>query len=319
VTTAQDGNTSEQNYNSLLAALSSNPSDLPIRVQILPDYALAKSRRLPVDSGEAITPDNRLILGPTKLFVDGSLQGYTGFLANPYHQVMYDLGKTWRGYPTIDYFKLSTMVRELHISGRQIAIHANGDNAISMVIEAYEEALQKHLRFDHRHFIIHCQTVREDQLEKMSQLGIFASFFAVHIHYWGDRHRDIFLGRDRAARLNPLATAASRSITFSLHNDSPITPIDPLRSIQTAVTRKTLGGDILGQEYRITPLEALRAVTINAAFLAFENQRKGRLAPGFLADLAILNGNPLSVPIDKIAQIKVLATLVGGELVYGEL
>ncbi|MDR1656579.1 MAG: amidohydrolase [Deltaproteobacteria bacterium] len=318
VTTAQDGSTSGKNLAALLAA-AKNEGHLSVRVQLFPDYELAGSGQLPVQSGQFLTPRRKLTIGPTKLFSDGSLQGYTGFLANPYHRVMYDLGPTWRGYPAMDIGLLTEKIKLLHLAGRQVAVHANGDAAIGAVIDAFEAALKIKPVSDHRHLIIHCQTVREDQLDRMAALGLKASFFVVHIHYWGDRHHDIFLGSDRAARLNPLSSAINRDITFSLHNDSPITPIDPLRSVQTAVTRMTLAGKILGPEYRIGVTQALRAVTADAAYLAFEEKRKGRLAPGLLADLVVLNQNPLEISPEKIADIKVLATLVGGQVIYGEL
>jgi predicted amidohydrolase YtcJ len=319
VTTAQDGWTTERNLKTLLSAFQENSSQLTVRVQILPELGLTQSGKLPIRSGETLGPDQRLVVGPTKLFADGSLQGYTGHLSNPYHRVMYDLGPTWRGYPMTDPDSLAEQISFLHLAGRQVSVHANGDQAIEAVINAFEAALRSRPMSDHRHFIIHCQTVREDQLDRMARLGIKASFFAAHIHYWGDRHQDVFLGPDRAARLNPLASAASRGLVFSLHNDSPITPIDPLLLIQTAVTRATLGGQILGPEYRLSTLSALRAVTADAAYLAFEDRRKGELAPGLLADLVILDANPLETPPGKIADIRILATLVGGKLVYGEL
>jgi predicted amidohydrolase YtcJ len=210
-------------------------------------------------------------------------------------------------------------VSALHKAGRQVAVHANGDEAIESVLEAFEEAQRESPDKGRRHFIIHCQTARGDQLDRMVRLGISASFFVVHVYYWGDRHRDVFLGPERAAKLDPLLSAKNKGLAFSLHNDSPVTPVSPLRSIETAVLRRTSSGQELGPNERVDPLSALKAVTTGAAYLAFEEDRKGRLAQGFLADLAVLSDNPLTAPPEKIAEIKVAATVVGGQTVFGDL
>jgi predicted amidohydrolase YtcJ len=315
VTTAQDGWTTEENLASLLEASGLEKSPLGVRVQVLPGHGLVDLSALPAKSGTAL--NQKLVLGPVKLFADGSLQGYTGHLSNPYHKVMYGLGPRWRGYPMTDPDDLARAVLGHHLAGRQVAIHGNGDQAIEDIILSIEAALRQRPVSGHRHFIVHCQTAREDQLARMARLGIGASFFAVHLHYWGDRHHDIFLGRDRAVRLNPLKSAYDRGIVFSLHNDSPITPIDPLRSAQTAVLRQSASGKPLGPEYALEPLEALKAVTSWAAYLGFEEKTKGRLAQGLLADLAVLGQSPLEVPNEEIAGIKILETIVGGQTVFG--
>ncbi len=140
------------------------------------------------------------------------------------------------------------MVADVHSSGWQIWTHGNEDAAIQSILNAYERALAADPRGDHRHRIEHCQTAGEDQLDRMSSLGIAASFFAPHVWYWGDRHREIFLGPEGAARIDPLASALRRGIRFGLHNDSPVTPISPLLSIGTAVSRLTSSGQVLGDD-----------------------------------------------------------------------
>ena len=116
------------------------------------------------------------------------------------------------------------------------------------------------------------------------------SFFNGHVYYWGDRHRDIFLGPQRAARISPLKSAMDRGIRFTLHNDTPVTPVNPLLLVQTAVTRMTRGGSVLGPDQRIPLMQALRAVTIDAAWQNFEEQERGSIEPGKFAELIILNG-----------------------------
>src|SRR6185295_17206657 len=119
------------------------------------------------------------------------------------------------------------------------------------ILHAYRVAQQEFPRSDARHRIEHCQTPREDQLDLMKDLGITPSFFVGHVYYWGDRHRDIFLGLDRAARISPLASALERGMRFTIHNDTPVTPVDPLLLIWCSVNRLTKDGQILGPEQRI--------------------------------------------------------------------
>jgi predicted amidohydrolase YtcJ len=319
VATAQEGWATQRDIDIYARAITEEDSPLSLRVQILPGDGRADFASLPRRAGSPLDAGRRLTLGPVKLFADGSIQGFTAYLSNPYHATLYDFPYDYRGYPMIESSALKERVLLHHRAGRQIAIHGNGDAAIEEILNAFEEALRASPRADHRHYVIHCQTVREDQLDRLARLGAMASFFAVHVRHWGDRHRDIFLGEDRAARLNPLKSALKRKIPFSLHNDCPVTPISPLRSVETAVTRLTALGAPLGPEYRIGAGDALAAVTTKAAYLAFEEERKGTLAPAFLADLCVLSRSPLEAPPEKIAEIKVEATLVGGQTAYGEL
>ena len=145
------------------------------------------------------------------------------------------------------------------------------------------------------------------------------SFFVVHTFFWGDRHRDIFLGPDRAKRISPLRSALKRGILFSNHNDTFVTPIDPLLSVWSAVNRITSSGQVLGEEYTISVMAALRSVTSWAAYQACEERIKGSLEPGKLADFVILEANPLTVAKETIKDIGISATIVGDEVVYGSL
>ena len=138
-------------------------------------------------SGTQLTADGKISLGAAKLLADGSLQCYTGYLSNPYHKVIYDLpdGPMWRGYIQENPEGFIDRIVALHRQGWQIAIHGNGDDAIQMILNAYEEAQKRYPRADARHIIIHCQTVREDQLDRIKRLGVVPSFFVVHTYFWG--------------------------------------------------------------------------------------------------------------------------------------
>jgi predicted amidohydrolase YtcJ len=260
-------------------------------------------------------PPDRIRVGAVKLFQDGSIQGYTGYLSAPYYKQ--PEGKSDdRGYPRHSRDELTRMVKQYHRAGYQIAIHANGDAAIEDVLYAYREAQREFPRADARHRIEHCQTPREDQLDQMKELGVTPSFFVGHIYYWGDRHRDIFLGPQRAARISPLASARRRGLHFTLHNDTPVTPVNPLLLVSDAVNRLTRGGQVLGPDQRIPVMEALRAVTSDAAWQNFEEERKGSIETGKLADFVVLDRNPLIIPSAQIKAITVLETIIGGETVY---
>lgn len=258
---------------------------------------------------------DRIRLGGVKLGQDGSIQGYTGYLSRPYFRPPGD-DSTYRGYPAHTAEQLADIVQQVHREGRQILTHGNGDAAIDDILSAYRQALKQTPRPDSRHRIEHCQTVREDQLDAMKQLGVTPSFFVAHVYYWGDRHRDIFLGPERAARISPLASARRRGIRFTLHNDSPASPVNPLLLVWCAVNRLTYGGKVLGPEQRIPVIAALRAVTSDAAWQNFEENTKGSIEPGKLADLVVLDENPLSVPPTHLKDINISMTIVGGKTVY---
>ena len=259
--------------------------------------------------------DHWLKVGAIKIVQDGSNQGYTGYFTEPYH-TPFNGDADYRGYPRRSRDDLTTMVNSLHREGYQIAIHANGDAAIDDVIHAFREAQDAYPRPDARHRIEHCQMVRPDQLDAIAELGLSPSFFVGHVFYWGDRHRDIFMGPDRAAGISALSSAADRGIRFTVHDDTPVTPVNPLQLVWVSVNRFTRSGETLGPEERVSPLQALRAITIDAAWQNFEEASKGSIEPGKLADLVVLSANPLTVEPEAIVDIQVLETIVGGRSVF---
>jgi predicted amidohydrolase YtcJ len=180
------------------------------------------------------------------------------------------------------------------------------------MIEAIARAERRHGQGDRRPVMVHAQLAREDQLDRMQTLGIIPSFCSSHCFYWGDWHVASTLGRERAYRMNPALSARRRGMRFSLHNDAPVVPPNMLFLIWSAVTRLSRSGEVIGPEQRLSAAEALRAVTIDAAYQHFEEQRKGSLEVGKLADMAVLSANPLRVEADAIKQITVVATLKEG-------
>ena len=311
VTTAQNGYATSAQIQSLswLARLRL----LPLRLVLWPGE----------EAGEALidgslappTDDPWLRIGAVKLIADGSLQGYTGYLSQPYFVAPPGADATFRGYPRIPRDKLIAWVDRLHAAGLQLAIHGNGDATIDDILDALEAAQRAHPRPDARPVIVHAQTAREDQLDRMAALGVIPSFFVLHTFYWGDRHRDVFLGPERAARISPAASAARRGIPFTLHADTPVVPMEPLRIVWSAVNRRTTSGAALGGEQRIDVLRALRGVTIDAAHQHFQEGDRGSLEVGKLADLVVLDRSPLEDPT-AIDRLRVVETIVGGRTVY---
>ncbi len=254
---------------------------------------------------------NYLKMGSVKTFQNGSIQILSGALKEPYYNKPDHRGELIYPQETLD-----ALVEKYHGQGYQMAIHANGDRAIESCLTAFERADTAFPGQNLRHLLIHCQTASPEQVAKMKKLDVVPSFFVNHVYYWGDRHESIFLGPERAARISPLATAIREGLLFSLHSDLPVTPVDPFFSMSCAVNRITRDGKVLGEKECISPYDALKAYTINAAYTSFEEDLKGSIEPGKLADFAILSDNPLTVPFEKIKDIHVLQTVVGGQSVY---
>ena len=323
---------------------------LPIDVVSYPVYAMVDEALLADISG-SWRQFGRYRMGGIKLVLDGSIQGYTAYLSEPYHvqpeggedmeadrcssdagvQMVLGgdspplaiedhseptVGDGYRGYASMTLDDVVKYVRMADEAGIPILAHANGDAATDVLLEAVERVRGDEPRPDLRSVIIHAQTIREDQLDAASAHGLVPSFFPIHVEFWGDRHRDIFLGPVRAARIDPARSAVDRGMKMTLHHDAPVAGIDVLNVMSAAVSRRTSSGKLLGPEQAITPYEALRAVTVDAAWQYFEEDRKGTLEEGKLADLVILSDNPLAIDPMTIKDIVVLETLKEGETVY---
>lgn len=317
VTTAQNGWAFSPDVELLKKACSTG--DLTLRIVVWPFAStLDELGKYPTSkSGTDLTGNHMVTLGAAKLWADGSIYVYTAWLSQPYH--ITPEGKPhYRGYSRFkDKSQLVHMMKELHARGWQTAIHTIGDQATEDALDGWEAAQAAHPRADARHICNHAHLAREDQLERMKELGITPSFFVTHTYFWGDRHRDIFVGPDRARRMCACRTALDRGLKITLHNDTPVTPISPLMSVWSAVNRLTSGGQEMGPELKITVPEALRAVTIDAAWQNFEEGIKGSIEPGKLADFVILKENPLEIDPHKIKDLAVVQTIVGGRTVFG--
>ncbi|WP_077328924.1 amidohydrolase [Virgibacillus siamensis] len=252
-------------------------------------------------------------LDSAKMFQDGSIQGLTGALRKPYHQ-----NPDVYGDLIHDEQSFQEEVLDLHKRGFRVTTHGNGDRAIGSILDAYSNALTNLPKKNHRHRIEHVQTATTEDLTRMGQLGIAGSFFINHVYYWGDRHKRIFLGPERAKRISPLADAIEHNILFTLHSDCPITPISPLFLVWAAVNRKTREGEILGPEQRIDVETALKSMTIYGAHFIFDEENTGSIELMKKADFTILESDPTTVAPMEIKDIKVKATFIDGKPVYGQ-
>jgi predicted amidohydrolase YtcJ len=254
---------------------------------------------------------NKVSLDSAKLFQDGSIQGLTGALREPYF-----CDETIKGELLHGQEKFAEEIVDLHERGFRIAIHGNGDRAIGSILEAFDYVLSKSPKEDHRHRIEHVQTATSEDLDTMQRLGVAASFFINHVYFWGERHRKIFLGEERASRINPLADAVERNLLFTLHSDCPITPISPLFSVWAAVNRITMEGNALGDNQKIDVLQALKSMTSYGAMLNFEEDTTGSIEIGKKGDFVVLGADPLTCPKMYIKDIPVLATIISGKVVW---
>jgi len=251
--------------------------------------------------------NDKLFFGLCKIMTDGSIQGFTGRLKWP----GYFNGKP-NGIWNLPPQTLTNMVEAYHLAGLQMHMHTNGDEASELMIDAIEKALHKSPRPDHRHTLTHCQMADESQFRRMAQLGICSNLFANHIYYWGDQHYCQTMGPDRAMRMDACATAKRIGVPFTIHSDAPVTPLDPLFTAWCAVNRQTASGRILGPNERIDVEDALRAITLGAAFTLRLDHLVGSIEPGKYADFAVLDDDPTTVPVEALKDVPVWGTVIDG-------
>lgn len=247
--------------------------------------------------------------GGIKIFLDGSPQGKTAWMKTPYKG-----GGFGRSTMTDD--EVLSALETAAENGVQIIAHCNGDAACGQFLACLEKAESKYpcLR-ELRPVMIHAQFITQEQVEKAARLGAVLSFFCAHVYHWGDVHAENF-GFERAGNISPAKWAEEYGATFTLHQDSPVIEPDVLETLWCAVCRKTKSGKTLGENQKISAYSALKAVTAGAAYQYFEENEKGRIAPGMTADFAVLSGDPLECAADDIRQIRVLKTYKSGRLVY---
>ena len=305
ITTAQDGASSKETIGLMQAADAQGKINLDIISYPIGQNGLLKE----IDTLSFGSYTGRLKIGGIKLILDGSPQGKTAYLTEPYYKPPHSESDSYKGYPLIPQSEVSKWVQEYAELKIPIMAHANGDAAADMLIEAVEQA---NMNSDHRTIMIHAQTVREDQLDQMRELKIIPSYFSTHTFYWGDWHRDSVFGEERAMRISPTKSSINRNMPFTVHNDAPVVPPDMIRLLWSTTNRKTRSGKVLGEEQKISTYAALEAMTINAAYQHFEDDIKGTIEVGKQADLVVLSEDPLSIDPENLLKIRVIATYSKG-------
>ena len=314
ITTAQDGFTGAPTLDLLQQAAASDELILDV-IAFPAGRAFTDEQLAQLSVG---TYRGRLKVGGVKLSLDGSPQGKTAFLSRPYEVPPAGQDSTYRGYPAMEQEQADALFARFLGQGIPILAHANGDAAADQLLHAMEAVAARRDLGDHRTVMIHSQIVRPDQLPRIAALGVVPSFFVAHTFYWGDWHRDSVLGHERAYFISPARSAGELGIRFTFHNDAPIVPPDMRRLVWAGVNRRTRSGDILGPAERVDVQTALRAVTADAAYQNFEEDLKGTLEVGKLADLVILSESPFEVPHDAIKDLAVVETFSRGRSIFRE-
>lgn len=307
-TTVQEGRAMPATMDAMYRAAASG--ELDVDLVAYPDILAVKNVAPSKDY------QNRFRVGGVKLTIDGSPQAKTAFLSEPYFHPPHGQSADYRGYSAIDESTAMVSVESAFAQGWQILCHANGDAAIDWYIAAVRAARGKYPGLDNRPVLIHGQTLRKDQVAALDELDIFPSLFPMHTFYWGDWHRESVLGPVRADHISPTGWLLQRNMMFGSHHDAPVALPDSMRVLSATVTRRTRSGDILGPEHRVPVAIALKAMTLWPAWQHFEENEKGSIEPGKLADFVILSGNPLQTPIDKLQTLVVEQTIKEDRVIY---
>lgn len=281
--------------------------DLSLRVYMLmfhPYFPALRDAGLKTGFG-----DDMLRLGGIKMVADGAIATRTAYMSEPYEGSEDDCGIL-----AMDVDEIEPLVMDIHKAGFQVAVHANGDTAIEMVLTAYAKAQAAFPRNDPRHRIEHCTLVNPGILRQMKELGTVATPFCTYVYYHGEKMQ--FYGERRLQWMFAQRSFLDYGITATGATDYPPGPYEPLMGIQSCVTRTDSSGKLWGPDQIISVEEALRIYTMHGAYASFEENLKGSIEVGKLADLVVLESDPVTIDPFAIKDIKVERTVVGGKTVY---
>lgn len=314
ITTAQDGLTDFKTYQFLKQA--ADAGKLKLDIELLASFLDARTyfkEALP-DFGKG---QNGLRLTGMKIVSDGSPQGKTAFFRDPYLTKVPGCSHDCKGFANLSQEQLKGLMSRCYSTGVQLFTHANGDGAIDLFLDTHEQILDSlpDLSDDLRNVIIHSQFVRPDQLNLYKKYKMIPAYFSNHAFFWGDVHLEN-LGEERASFLSPLKTTMDMGIVCTNHTDYVVTPLNQMFLTWTAVNRTTRSGLVLGPEERVSPLDALKTITINSAYQHRQEHLKGSIKVGKYADFVILDRDPLTVPSMEIKDISVVQTIKEGKVVF---
>ena len=307
ITTIQDGLTRQREWELLRTASERGV----LRADVVSYLDLQQCRALAREFADYRSYHGRLRIGGYKIFLDGSPQGRTAWISQPY------LGEPAgeRGYPIHTDAAVEQFMTEALEDHTQILAHCNGDEAARQMLDGYAAALKKTGLPGVRPVMIHAQLLRPDQLPRLRELGVIASFFVAHTWHWGDTHLRN-LGPERAGRISPVGSALRQGVCYTFHQDSPVLPPDMIDTLFCAVNRVTRAGVRLAAEERLSVPDALAGMTRNAAFQYGEEEQKGCIRPGMRADLVLLSEDPQAVPAAELRRLRVLRTFREGEALW---
>ncbi|GMQ29749.1 amidohydrolase [Algoriphagus confluentis] len=310
-TTAQEGR-AMQNHEALVG--SAEKGQLKLDVVSYIDYLFADQYLTTAWNSKEYK--NHYRIGGMKITLDGSPQGRTAWRTIPYLLPPDGQNADYKGYPAIPQDSVVQGYLEKAFQNNwQVLVHGNGDAAIDQLIRTLRPNVEKYGLGDRRNTLIHGQYVRMDQLDSLKALDIIGSLFPLHTFYWGDWHKQI-IGDELGNKISPVRSALNKGMKITIHTDAPVALPNLMRVIWTAVNRTSRSGAIIGEEERLSPYEALQAITIWSAYQHFEEEKKGSLEAGKLADLVILDKNPLKVEPDAIKNIQVMETVKEGKSVF---
>jgi predicted amidohydrolase YtcJ len=251
----------------------------------------------------------RLRLGRIKVVADGSIQGFSARLRWPGY---------YNGRPNGLWYMAPEAMREVFAlslkAGVQVHTHTNGDEATELVLDCMQQALAASPAADHRFTLQHCQLADDAQFRRIKALGMAVNLFANHHFYWGDQHYEVTVGPERAERMNACRSALDAGVPLAIHSDAPITPMGPLFTAWCAVNRRTASGRVLGERQRITVAEALRAITLGAAYTLGLDGEIGSIESGKRADFCVLEDDPGAVAPEALKDLRVWGTVLGGRV-----
>ena len=252
---------------------------------------------------------NRLRLGMIKIVVDGSIQGFSARLLSPGY---------YNGAPNGLWYIAPEQLREIFeralAAGVQVHSHTNGDEATELVLDTLTSVLRQQPSPDHRFTLQHCQLANASQFRRMRSLGMCVNLFPNHHFYWGDEHYALTVGPERAERMNACATALANGVPLAIHSDAPVTPLGPLFTAWCAINRRTASGRILGTEERISVGDALRTITLGAAYTLGLDSEVGSIECGKQADFAVLEDDPTEIGGEHLKDVRIWGTVQGGRI-----
>ncbi|NOD85602.1 amidohydrolase [Ruegeria sp. HKCCD6119] len=310
-TTGQDGRSSGFAVESLKAMAADGR--IPIDVVAYPDVLEARDY---IGDNVSKEYENGIRVGGCKLTIDGSPQGFTALRDRPYYDPVGDYPAGYKGYSAVTIEQVQDAVNWCYENGIQIITHSNGEGASDMLIAALQAAQDKYGDPGNRPALIHGQFLREDQVDAYKRLGVFMSLFPMHTFYWGDWHRDHTVGPVNAENISPTGWLLERGMIFGSHHDAPVALPDSMRILDATVTRRTRSGDILGPRHRVDVATALKALTIWPAWQHFEENDKGSIEAGKLADFVLLSEDPTAIDPETLDAVRIMATIKEDTVIY---